>query len=421
MNLRNRKTYQWNPVYNIVMQVKDQKKSNSDIFKEWLIDLENQELINFFAPIEINQFGSLVLIRYGLHEEALETMWTDKNSPYREARSLVIDIEDESIVLCPFRKAFNVNEIPENSVENLKKEIKDAFLVEIADKLDGSMQSASFHKGKIVMSGSQALNPEQSWRLKDGMSMLTENHKLLISSNPDHTFIFEYISIADQHVVAYTREEEGLYLIGIRRKKDGFQEPYMHVKEIAKAYNVKKVKTENKTLDQLLEEMKTIQANEKEGWFLNIDGHMVKIKGDDYVSIHRLLDFVSSPNVIIRAIADNTYDDLISKVPLKNRDRVTLLADLIFKYLTDSKQSIKEWYNKAPKENTKEFMIYINQNAPKHLIPYIRNEYLGKEYNLLSNQYGKFTSYKNLKQLNLHQEYINLKGDYYGIKSEEKT
>lgn len=85
---------------------------------------------------------------------------------------MVIDLEKECIVLAPFAKFFNINELEETNLENVQKRISKAKNVEFSDKLDGSMQSARWYDGRIVMAGSQALDPKASWRLQDGYRMI---------------------------------------------------------------------------------------------------------------------------------------------------------------------------------------------------------------------------------------------------------
>ena len=72
------------------------------------------------------------------------------------------------IVLCPFAKFFNINELEETSLENIQSRVDNAKTVEISNKLDGSMQSATWYNGQIIMAGSQSIDPNMSWRLQDG-------------------------------------------------------------------------------------------------------------------------------------------------------------------------------------------------------------------------------------------------------------
>ncbi|QSF43441.1 RNA ligase [Paenibacillus tianjinensis] len=402
----------WNPVLNLVIEIKNtyyKKFGNygSYIFEDWLIKLNENKYNNIFECLQFNQSEEILLIRYGL-AEMQKGMWEDVDSVYRECRSVVINLKDEELVLTPFRKFFNLNEVAENMVEVVSKSIQEAKNFEVADKLDGSMQSARWYKGRVFMCGSMAISEKSSWRLEDGYSMLNDNYINMIKDNPDLTFIFEYISIKDAHVVIYEKSKEGLHLIGIRNTLTGEQYNYSDVLKMANKYNVSAVSLESITLDEMLTKMKELKSHEKEGWILNIDGHLIKMKCDDYVNIHRILDSVSSVNVIIRAIADNEYDDLISKIPEKYREKTEKIANLIFDHVHNINSQINYHYNLAPKENKKEFMIYVSNNVPDGLAAYVREKYLGRLSSILKSENRNMVSYRRLSDLGLTDKYNSL-------------
>ncbi|MEE6132224.1 RNA ligase [Priestia sp. GS2] len=396
----------WNPVLQLVTEIKRKYVASFGLdtydFKTWIAKLGKQEYHDIFDCLHINQKDEFMLIRYDL-TEVQQQMWEDPNSIYRECRSVVIDVKREELVLTPFRKFFNLNEVEENQLERIAEKFRSAQTVEVANKLDGSMQNARWYNGQLFVAGSMALDARDSWRLAEGYAMLTESYVRMIQSRPHLTFIFEYISKKDAHVVVYEEKNEGMHLIGARSVETGEHLPYHKLIELADHCEIKVVDLEQKTLEQLLVEMKQVRSNEKEGWVINVDGHYVKVKCDDYVNMHRLLDRVSSVNVIIEAIANEAFDDLVSKIPDSYKERVNNVANLIFTYLKKTKQQINEWYAKAPKKTQKEFMIWVEQNVPQHIKPYVRSEYLDVKYNLLKK--GKL-GYKKMSELG-YREFVS--------------
>lgn len=420
-------TKSWNPVLNIVAEIKKEytkvyndarnygliqmemtEEDTEKLFQfsrkleDWISVLNNEDYNKFFAPLQINQHKNFVLIRYATLFEIPE-MWEDPNSPYRECRSVVIDLEKMELVSTPFRKFFGVNQVPETMEDVVAEKIAKAESIEISDKLDGSMQHATWYNNRIYLFGSQSLDPNNSWRLAAGYNLLTAQHQDMIKSYPNFTFIFEMISPNNPHVVQYQQEDEGLYLIGIRNKTNGVQLMYQTVKMIA-SNNVPMVKIEDKTFQEIMEEAKTIQAHEKEGWVINVDGEFIKVKGDDYTFMHRTLDKIAAPNVIIQAIADGNYDDVISKVPVAYRKNAGYLYRLIGSYVHTTNSRIKMYYDKAPKEDKRSFMIYVNDNVPQDFKGYVRAKYNGEEINYLKSRNG---SYKRLKDLGATEEAYN--------------
>lgn len=395
-NNSHRIKYAWNPVYNLVMNIKDDynkiKKDDSINFEHWLEILNNDKYNKIFNHLEINQDKNLLIIRYEI-ADVHDSLWKDRRSIFRECRSIVLDISNETIVIAPFKKFFNINEVKETNVDVIKKKIKHAKIFEITDKLDGSMQNARFYNNNILLTGSRSINRNNSWRLEEGYMMLNDNYKKMIKENPHLTFTFEYISLKDAHVVKYKKEQEGQYLIGARNVYTGKQLSYNELCSIAIYYKVKITKIEHKTLEQLFNEMSILKSDKKEGWVLNIDGEYVKVKCDDYANIHRILDKVSSVNVVIKNIADGTYDDLISKVPENHRSDIEIIAKQIFSYISEMENEISKAYKSAPKNDKKEFMLWVDNNCKKSVASYVKAKYLGQKYNLLKkrgNGYKKF-------------------------------
>ena len=111
------------------------------------------------------------------------------------------------------KKFMNLNQNEEYSLDNVQqrinKAVKEHKPVEITTKLDGSMQCANFYEGNFIMTGAQAVSKENSWRLTDGYDMLMQNKfmQTMIRENPLLTFIFDYISLKDAHVVKYTKDK----------------------------------------------------------------------------------------------------------------------------------------------------------------------------------------------------------------------
>ena len=214
------------------------------------------------------------------------------------------------------------------------------------------------------------------------------------------TFIFEYISKKDAHVVKYSKEQEGLYLIGIRNVDNGFEWKYDSVLKMAQCYDIPTTKLFDKTLDQIMNELDDKSSDEAEGFVINIDGYKVKVKYNDYVHIHKALSKLSSINLIIRSIADDTYDDLLSKLPVAYHERVKKVARVVYKYIQDTEVTIRDYYSLLPvNKGRKEFMIAVDEMIPKKYRNYCRSIYLRKPYNVLKTHENGAPKYKKLNQM----------------------
>lgn len=395
----------WNPMFDECIKL---KKKYIDYFGDYvdfkdMIETFRQEGISYnpiFNELQINQYGDLVLVRYGLHEMG-KGMWEDKNSPLREARSLVFNLRTEEMVLTPFRKFFNLNEVWETSTEVVEAKIKYCKLFEVSEKMDGSMQSYRWYNGEIVGSGSMALDTKNSFRLEEGFEMLTENHKRMLKDFPTVTFIFEYISEKDKHVVPYDySKKKGLYLIGARSVIDGEEYSYNVIKDISSCYGIPCCKTyQYNTLSEVLEHLNKMTVKDGEGFVLNIDGFKLKLKCEDYLQLHRLDDKLSSPNVIIQAYAEGTIDDLYANMtPLmkeKNKDVMDTIEKFMYKMRHKIDMNLDEIntmvrFDGTEEENNKKLHKFINEFVDKDVREYVRMTYLGKEYNILKSRGGKY-------------------------------
>ena len=427
MNRSYNSRYEWNPVFRFVMDIKYvyiekfkmhldmyEPHGNLTFFEYWIDRLDIQEYRDKIKFLQINANDKFLLIRYanytdvlsGEEEMTLDELWNMDDGFYLECRSIVIDVQKEAIVLCPFKKFRNIGECEENSIENIRDEIAHAKNIEISNKLDGSMQSAGWYEGRMIVAGSQAIDPTDSWRLTDGIRMLEENpnYIMAIRQNPSLTFIFEYISMRDAHVVKYKPEEEGMYLVGLRNVFDGKQMSYSFVLDMAKRFGLKSTNVFDKTFDEVLADMKTIKSDEQEGFVLNIDGHLVKCKGDDYVSLHKSLSKISSINLIIKNYADGTLDDLRAKIPTAYKERIDAVVRIISKYVKEINKDVYEYYFQSPKCDKKTFMIWTEKNVPKHLRCYVRNKFLGIENNYIKSGSGKTPHYKKLCDMGVKPE-----------------
>lgn len=307
----------------VLVKFKEVKKRSKglDSFQEMVLQSGTDAEKEFFESVKLHEHKNFVLFRYSV--DCFQAgMWDRFEGLYRECRSIVIDKETEKLVITPFDKFFNIGERPDTSVEAIAEKILSAQIVEFANKLDGSMQCLRYYNGEYVMCGASSLDTDKSWRLKEGYFLLTDNVKQMARENHNLSFTFETILQEETNIVSYSEEELGLHLIGVRDVDSGKEFHYYEIESLAQQYGVRCAEIETLTLEDALEQSKTISANEKEGWVVNIDGFRVKLKGDDYCQIHKLLDIYSSHNLLIEKVAKGEVDDILSKVPAANQGRI---------------------------------------------------------------------------------------------------
>lgn len=404
MNMKN----SWNPMLNFISEIKEEYRKkfkrepdfsyNKDVYRScveiWVEELGIQKYMDMMDYIETSQRENYVNFHYIKFEKlsnlipgeefaiSYRRMWDIYDGLLRECRGVVIDVKNEALVNTPFAKFFNMDERPEASKSIVENKIKNAKKVEFSNKMDGSMMSASFYQNEIVVSSSQSLD---SWRVEDMTHYLTSAHKEMIKSHPDQTFIFEYISLKDPHIVQYQKEMQGIYLIGIRDKVTGVTYDYNTVIKTAASYpGVKTTEVYKKSFSEVLDSLSKVRGNDAEGYVVNIDGFRVKIKYDDYLAMKNLMERKSVGKAVIRAIADGNFDDIYSRIPDNKKELALMVAERVNEWVSDKDTKVHEYYNTFSQiTDTKEFMITVSKMVPKPYRSYVRMLYKGENYNYL--------------------------------------
>ncbi len=370
-----------------------------------------KELLVKFDPLIINCYNGFVLFKYKNYVELNDMGYSSDffdlyNSLYLECRSVVFDIMGEhgvDIVLAPQPKFFNVNENEKWSDEVVRQKIDKAVKVEISNKLDGSNQNYRWYNGAIVGAGSQALDPDDSWRLADGYNLLTSEYKEMMKAYPNYTFMFEYISPKNIIVVNYTKEQEGLYLFGMRNVYTGKQLTYDEVLEIGHKYSVKCTDVYNNSYDEILDSVDDYTCNEKEGWVIGLmdkngDIFKAKLKTTDYVLMHKAVTKLVSPKFIIEAINEGRWDDAYAKVPIGVKDIANDIAKKVYRYMAVIDAQVEEYYVQYQDLDRKDFMITVDKEVPRVMVGHVKNLYLGKPANYLKGVNGRLTRLKEIEE-----------------------
>ena len=153
----------WNNAFNYLMKIKKDYINHFgslDTYnvKEMCIKLNTAEYNNFIHCVTITNHEAINLFKYSLVLGGDIDIYNNPLSIYREMRGLAVDMEREQIVLCPFAKFFNIDEIEETSLSVVKSEIKKAKIFEVSNKLDGSMLSVRFYNNQFILGGTGSLH-----------------------------------------------------------------------------------------------------------------------------------------------------------------------------------------------------------------------------------------------------------------------
>jgi RNA ligase len=251
----------------------------------------------------------------------------------RECRGLIFDSESGKLLSRPYHKFFNVGERPELQMDEVDL---DAYHV-VLEKLDGSMIRP------IPMPGSDCY--EFRLGTKAGISDVAMNAEVWMAQHPNYvefvkmclvhdiTPIFEWCSRKNRVVVDYP--EDRLVLTAVRHNERGSYIPHRTLRNFAMDYRLDLVKVIDSTSENIHELVDTIRAWEgEEGVVIRSDamrphggadqGHMLKIKADAYLTLHRSKDAISNEKNVIAVVVNDQVDDLI---PVLNEPDAQRLRD----------------------------------------------------------------------------------------------
>lgn len=403
--------YKWNRIYSFIMElkalyIKEHGTENmfdldgyDSIISKWAENVSDNSYADILKFVQVNQYGDMCLLKYKSYNSIFgqieyEDFWEVHDQFYRYCRGVTVDVRNDKLVLCAFDKFFNINELPETSTENVQKKIEAGSVIEITNKMDGSLQMARYYDGNIVLSGSTSLNPQESFRVANGISFISEHPEYvkMLMENPSICFIFESIMPDDPHVVYYDYENsKGLYLIGARNIETGEVYDYDQLRQIIDKYDPMHTEQEPISFDEMLNMRKDFRCNEKEGWVVNIDGWRVKVKCDDFITFHGLFSGVRKNSdrlgsSLLDAMKADRLDDFISSLPPgKYHDDAIETLKTITDYLAYCNEQTELFYSDGAKlfDNPKDFMSWVDKNIPKQFQGPVRNKYRGKSTDFL--------------------------------------
>lgn len=317
------------------------------------------DLVCAFQLLSKSQTGSFLLLRYDelrLWNIAPVKDLVDAFRAYgglpTECRSVVIDLshlgDDRAIASLPYYKFRNLNECDGYMEPEVRTRIADAVHGEFTDKLDGSMMqmrhlpdAADVFPDGLLLTSSGSLSPVTSDHVRFGYEYVrthpAERFHDMCRENPGKTFIFEYVNPPlDPHVVAYPPEEWGMYLTGVRDVRTGELAYHDAVEAYGREYGIRVSRIFGSyDMDEALTVCHEDAPANREGFVLNVDGFLVKMKLDTFLGISKLVHSVASFNVVIRNVALGTMDDLIALVPQEHRPSVRETVGMLEGYDRD--------------------------------------------------------------------------------------
>lgn len=274
-----------------------------------------------FPPIKVAGGSAKMRAERALH-----------NALRRECRGIIFDSETGDILRRPYHKFFNINE----RAETLASQINLSKSHAILDKLDGSMIAPFIVNDKMI------------WGTKMGATDVAEPVEEFVRNNPKYkhlaftlmhyghgyTPIFEWCS--RQQRIVLDHPEEQLILTAVRDMRSGEYYNHTQLIDLSEAYDIPIVNAFKMGTDTEAFIDHVRDLTDVEGYVVRFhDGHMVKIKCDWYVQIHRAKDSLMQDRNIVEMILNNELDDVKAHLPEEDRERLIKFEMDFHNELTD--------------------------------------------------------------------------------------
>ena len=291
------------------------------------------------------------------------------------ARGLVTD-DFGTVVARPFKKFFNMEEGKHTPTTDF----------EVYSKMDGSLGILFNYNGEWIMATRGSFTSEQSLK---GFEMLQkyDYNKL----DKKHTYLFEIIYQENRIVCQYDFED--LVLLGMINTKTGYEVDLygesgdIRFKNMISNIGFMVVKKYDGISDYTT--LKQMIKDNEEGFVVKFsNGDRMKIKGEEYLRLHKIMTNISTTAVWEVLINGGKMEDLLKDVPDEFYDKIKKYErTLRYTHASISEDVGKRFdyfmygkYNdKEPVTDKKEYAMWVLKQ-PQHLQPILFNMFNRKEY-----------------------------------------
>jgi RNA ligase len=287
----------------------------------------------------------------------------------RECRGLIFDTETGKLLSRPYHKFFNVGEREETAIN--KVNLYEPHVV--LEKLDGSMI--------------RPIPTKEGFRLatKAGVTDVAMNAEVFIADKMNYrdfilemiddrkTPIFEWCSRKNRIVVDYP--EDRLILTGIRDNENGSYVPYYKMVSAANYANIPVVKAlaglAVQDINLFVNQVR--EWDDGEGIVLRFDnGHMVKVKADEYVLRHKSKDQIGQEKNVLQTILEDSVDDLVPLLTPDDANRLKAFQNAFWASVVDLCIDMDHLFQIGVKKypDKKDFAVeYVQKEIPPMYTP----------------------------------------------------
>ena len=214
-------------------------------------------------------------------------------------RGLILD-QEGNVIAKGFNKFFNME-------EHLPEEIPNESF-EVFEKLDGSLGILFWYQGEWILATKGSFTSDQAIRAKE---ILNKYNYHPIPKG--YTTLVEII-YPENRIVCDYKGEESLVVLAMISNTSGKELDYTSLLYISDETRMTVVKKYDAVNDY--NTLKTLIPNDREGYVIRFrNGFRMKIKGEEYVRLHRILTGFSNVDIWEYLKDGKNINELLDKVP----------------------------------------------------------------------------------------------------------
>jgi RNA ligase len=217
----------------------------------------------------------------------------------KSCRGLILD-QEGNVVAKGFDKFFNIEEHKTEEIPN------EPF--EVFEKLDGSLGILFWYQGKWIIATKGSFTSDQAVRAKEILK------KYNFEPIPKgYTTLVEIIYPENRIVCGYG-DEESLVVLSMINNSSGKELDYTSLLYISDETRMTVVKKYDAIDDY--KTLKSLISKDREGYVIRFrNGFRMKIKGEEYVRLHRILTGFSNVDIWEYLKDGKNIDELLDRVP----------------------------------------------------------------------------------------------------------
>ena len=226
-----------------------------------------------------------------------EGKWDDIT---KSCRGLILD-RNGNVIAKSFDKFFNLEEHKPEEIPNEE--------FEVYEKLDGSLGILFWYQGKWILASKGSFVSDQAIK---GKNLL--NSKYNIEPIPKGYTTLVEIIYPENRIVCNYGDDEVLVVLSMISNASGKELDYDSLLKINEETGLPVVKKYDGIQDY--KTLKTLISKDREGYVVRFrNGFRMKIKGDEYVRLHRILTGFSNVDIWEYLKDKKDLNELLDKVP----------------------------------------------------------------------------------------------------------